>query len=385
MAKCRKYACAIVHTLRAQECSALAVTSLDRHLTIPINGNLTQKTLFQGLIGMAVNRLSIHSLRKVATNVPCETSFRYHLSKVALPTLERINFQILLSVAGQLLKKGHKYQFAIDLTNDPYYGDTDETNEDYILRGKQKKSTTRFYSYLSLYTIHKGERLTFAVFPVKQGVPMVESLRRCLAIIQDLGVETEVLCLDRGFYAYDVFSLLQDEGIPHIMPVKKQGNEMLALLEGNRARYATYTMKRNGRPLDLNIAIDVHYLQGKNGEYGNVNLGYVVHGIDWKPRKVYNVYRTRFAIEASYRIRNTVKGKTSTRNVAIRYLYAIIALMLKNIWVFLQWRYFSPMKRGPRTIDEDRFRFDQFRMFVREGLRRVLRPRTEIPVLRSSG
>lgn len=384
MAKYRKYARTVVQTLGAQECSGLAVTALDDHLTIPINGKLTQKTLFQGLIGMAVNRLSVHSLCKVASKIPCETSFRYHLSKVDLPTLERINSQILLSIAGQLLKKGHKYQFAIDLTNDPYYGGTDETNEDYIIRGKQKKSTTRFYSYLSLYAIHKGERLTLAIFPVMQGVPMVEYLRRCLDVIRDLGVETEVLCLDRGFYAYDVFSLLQDEGIPHIMPVKKQGEEMKKLLEGNRARYATYTMKKKGKPLEMNIAIDVHYLQGKNDEYGNVNLGYVVYGIDWKPRKIHDAYKTRFAIESSYRIRNEVKGKTSTKNAAIRYLYAIVALMLKNIWVFLQWRYFSPVKQGPRTIDEDRFRFDQFRMLVSEGLRRVLKPRTEIPVFRVS-
>lgn len=169
------------------------------------------------MIGLAVNRLSVHSLCMVASKIPCETSFRYHLSKVDLPTLERINSQILLSIAGPLLKKGYKYQFAIDLTNDPYYGDTDETNEDYIILGKEKKSTTRFYSHLSRYTIHKGERLTLAIFSVMQGVPMVEYLRRCLDVIRDLGGEAEVLCLDRGFYAYDVLSLLQDEGIPHIM------------------------------------------------------------------------------------------------------------------------------------------------------------------------
>lgn len=37
----------------------------------------------------------------------------------------------------------------------------------------------RFYSYFSLYTIHKGERLTPAVFSVKHGIPVVEYLRRC--------------------------------------------------------------------------------------------------------------------------------------------------------------------------------------------------------------
>lgn len=202
--------------------------------------------------------------------------------------------------------------------------------------------------------------------------------------IQQLDINVEVLCLDRGFYSKEVFAFLQDEGIPHIMPVKKYGAEMNVLLIGNCARNVTYTMKGKGKPLDLNIAIDVQYLQGKNGKYGNINLGYVAHGLDWKPRKIYNTYKTRFAIEASYRIRNSVKCKTSSKNVTIRYLYAVIALLLKNIWVALQNNYFSPKKKGPRTIDEDWFRFDLFRMLVWEGIRKVLRPIMDIPVLRSS-
>ena len=372
-----------VHTLKSKECSDLAVNALNQNLEIPINGSLNQKTLFQGIIGMAVNRLSIHSIGNFVQKVPCETSFRHHLSKLDLPTLENMNSRILTYGAGSLLKKGKKYPFAIDLTNDPYYGKIDETNADYVIRSKPKKSTTSFYSYASLYTIRKGERLTLAVFPVKKGIRMVEYLRKCVEVIQELNVNVEVLCLDRGFYSKEVLSFLQNEDIPHIMPVKKYGAEMSALLVGNRARNATYTMKGKGKPLDINIAIDVKYLQGKNGKYGNINLGYVAHGLDWKPRRIYNIYKTRFAIEASYRIRNTVKCKTSSKSVVIRYLYAVIALLLKNIWVVLQRTYFSPVKRGPRTVDEDRFRFDQFRIFVWEGIRKVLRAITEIPVLRS--
>ncbi len=383
MVKYRRNARNTVHTLKSKECSDLAVTSLNRHLEIPINGKLNQKTLFQGLIGMSVNHLSIHSIGRVVQKVPCETSFRYHLSKLDLPTLESVNSQILTHAAGDLLKRGKKYPFAIDLTNDPYYGEIDETNAGYVIRSQQKKSTTSFYSYVSLYTIRKGERLTLAVFPVEKGIKMVEYLRKCVEVIRKLNVNVEILCLDRGFYSKKVLLFLKNEDIPHIMLVKKYGVEMNALLIGNCARNATYTMKGKGKPLDLNIAIDVQYLQGKNGKYGNINLGYVAHGLDWKPRKIYNTYKTRFAIEASYRIRNSVKCKTSSKNVVIRYLYAVIALLLKNIWVALQNNYFSPKKKGPRTVDEDRFRFDLFRMIVWEGIRKVLRPITEIPVLRS--
>ncbi len=37
----------------------------------------------------------------------------------------------------------------------------------------------------------------------------------------------------------------------------------------------------------------------------------------------------------SYRMRNQVKSQTSTKNPVIRYLYAIISFLLKNVWIAL--------------------------------------------------
>ena len=114
-----------VNTLKSKECSDLAVNALNRNLNIPINGKLSQKTLFQTITGMSVNRLSIHSIGNIVQKVPCETSIRHHLSKLDLSTLESMNSQILTYGTDTLLKRGKKYQFAIDLTNDPYYGKID--------------------------------------------------------------------------------------------------------------------------------------------------------------------------------------------------------------------------------------------------------------------
>ncbi|MFA4849865.1 MAG: hypothetical protein WC626_09080 [Methanoregula sp.] len=86
-----------------------------------------------------------------------------------------------------------------------------------------KDSTTTFSSYVSLYITTKGQWLTLAVFPVKNGVSKVECIRKFLGFIDDANVNIEVFCLDRGFYSNDVFSFLQMENIPHIVPVRKHG------------------------------------------------------------------------------------------------------------------------------------------------------------------
>jgi len=40
-------------------------------------------------------------------------------------------------------------------------------------------------------------------------------------------------------------------------------------------------------------------LKGKKGKKGCENLGFVVFGVKWSPRKISTVYRRRFAIESS--------------------------------------------------------------------------------------
>jgi len=366
----RQIALRIKKEIRAEDCSEIAVDAINRNLTIPINGLLTQKTIIRSLVGMSANKFSVHSINKVTEKMLCETSFRYHLSKVDLDSLQDVQSKILTYTRDQILVPGKSYQFAIDFTNDPYYGEIVGANDGFVIKSKMSDSTTTFYSFVSLYVITKGQRLTLGVFPVKKGVSNVEYIQKFLAILNDLDVNIAVLCLDRGFYSIDVFSFLQTEKNPHIVLVRKYGEELRKILRGNHSRYAQYTTMGTGEPVDLTLAIDVQYLQGKNGKFGNVNLGYVVFGIDWKPRKVHLTYKKRLAIESSYRMRNIGKAKTSSRNVVIRYLLTIISFLLKNIRVSLQWMFFSQVRQGPRTIDDDLFRFDLFRLFVWEGLRK---------------
>jgi putative transposase len=87
---------------------------------------------------------------------------------VDLESLLEIQSKILTYSNDQILVPGKSYHFAIDFTDDPYYGEIIEANKDYVLKSKMKKSTTTFYSYVSLYITTKGHRQTLAVFPVRR-------------------------------------------------------------------------------------------------------------------------------------------------------------------------------------------------------------------------
>ena len=54
----------------------------------------------------------------------------------------------------------------------------------------------------------------------------------------------------------------------------------------------------------------------------------------------------------------------------------------KNIWLYLQKKHFTNVKKGPQVIDEDKFRFDMFVLLIEEWLRRKLRVRLTVECLR---
>jgi len=115
------------------------------------------------------------------------------LKKLDLDKLIELNNKILIQKPLKTLKPNKKYYFAIDFTNDPYYGKIDSSNEKYVIRGQAKKSSNSFYSYVSLYIINNNERFTISVLPVEKDKSKVYYLNYFINLIK-------ILCLDREFY-----------------------------------------------------------------------------------------------------------------------------------------------------------------------------------------
>ena len=383
--------------IEPKDCFDLVLKVINNFIPIESKGQWTQQDIHSVIIAMAAEAQSIHSMQEIVMIRPAETTLRHHLAKVTMEELEQINAQLLIDEFRDMIPTKKPAIIAIDFTDDPYYGKKVDQNERYVVGGMTKKSTNVFYRYATLYLIHNDIKLTLGVLPVEKGVSKATYLKRLLAICTDIGLTIKVLLLDRAFWSGEVLSYLQKEQVPHIMPVKKNGKKLKRLLKGRKSRSAKYTMGGEYGPVELPIAIKVVYLKGrkkkgkkKNGKkakkrHGIENLGYVSYGLDWSPQKVYKIYRKRFGVEASYRMRNIVRPRTSSRNPTLRYLYALVSLLLKNIWVVLSWRYFCPVRRGPRRIDKDRFRFDLFRLLLWQRVGDLLHLRQRILTLRPMG
>lgn len=115
-----------------------------------------------------------------------------------------------------------KWDVAIDLYLDPYYGQPQKSSDE-LCCGKPKQGTKRFHAYASACIVERGYRYTLAVTWVHRHESMATVLRRLIARIREIGLKIRCLLLDRGFFQLPVIALLQAESLPFLMPVKFSG------------------------------------------------------------------------------------------------------------------------------------------------------------------
>ena len=76
------------------------------------------------------------------------------------------------------------------------------------------------------------------------------------------------------------------------------------------------------------------------------------------------MYRRRFGIETSYRQLNEACIKTTTRNPILRLLFVGIALLLRNVWVWVHWACSASPRRGGRQLNLEKLRFKTLLMWL---------------------
>ncbi|WP_048181295.1 hypothetical protein [Methanosarcina sp. MTP4] len=112
-----------VCTLDGAKCITLVVKLLVKHVPMSIRSSQTPNQFFKVLTSLAIQKLSIHSIQRLGSNIPSENSLHHNLKKIDIEQLETVNHLMLAEQVKPFIIPGKKYAFAIDLTDDPYYGE----------------------------------------------------------------------------------------------------------------------------------------------------------------------------------------------------------------------------------------------------------------------
>lgn len=334
------------------------------------------KDLFNVVIFAAAFRISIRHASAELHGAPCSS---YVMGELAdqLYDIEQqqkaINKILASKLPKHLGKKGRR--IAIDLVEIPYHFTINEEHEDEIRRSKAKSGTTHFFVYATAYVILKGNRYTLAMIRVKASDTMLEVLKKLMAQLKKMGIKISLLLLDRGFYSVKVIRYLSRRKQAFIMPAIKRGKkaeqeggptgtyQLAALKRSGWYRY-TLTSQTDGQ-VTFDVAVVCRNFNGRMKKRGRETLQNVTyrlrhHSLEW----IKQTYRLRFGIESSYRQLNQAKIKTTTRNPVLRLLFFAVALILRNIWVWLHAFVIASPRQGARIHFESQLLFQRLMLWL---------------------
>jgi putative transposase len=228
---------------------------------------------------------------------------------------------------------------------------------------------------------------------VTKGESMKDVLRRLLKQARSVGVKARLVLLDRGFDSAEVIRYLQAARRPFLMPVVIRG------LKADDPRGPSGTrvfaaMKRSGsfqdtvtggskRTATVSICVSCRNYRGQWKRHGRRALVYACWGGDGRSCVwVRETYRARFGIESSYRQMNQARGRTTTRRPELRLLYAGLALLLRNEWVWLHFEVLSTPRRGGRRIRLERLRLRAMLHWLLQVIEKTYGTTSETPTER---
>jgi hypothetical protein len=356
-----------INPLTPSQVYRYAVQACQPHLKLRDTKNLAAQTLLTVLFAAAARISSLSDTCRQLRRVPDEHVVAEALD-ATLPDYNRLRRRVQAALHGHLPKalRRRPQALALDLTLLPYYGADRKTNPN-VVRSKAKKGTCSFFGYGTAYILRKGRRYTVALTAMTREMTMADLARELLKQVRAAGLEVRYLVLDRAFYSVAVIRHLQAARMPFLMPVVCHGRPVDHPLgpsgsnvfkQCKRSGWSRYTLTdATGRTATVLICIKCRNRRGARGKHGREPLIYADWGIgpqqfDW----VKETYRRRFGIETSYRQMNQCRIRTPSTRFEVRFLYMAIALLLRNVWVWLHHAVLSRPRRGGSELRLGRLR-----------------------------
>jgi hypothetical protein len=291
----------------------------------------------------SAHRISFEGACYELKGAPSANRLREVLAK-ALPEraiLQRALNRILRVQTPRFVRKGKRsYYVAIDLTLIPYHGKCYEDEKE-IVRGEAKSGTTHFHGYATASIVHDHQRYVLALRFVEKGESMQTIVGWLLDRLKSLGISMRCAYFDKGFCSVPVLKTLQRRKLRFVMPIPVRGKSggVRTLFEKSASRKTTYTFHspQHGE-WEVAAVVVKKYSKGRYKRKGTRWFAYAVGRLpkSVEPHQVFEMYRQRFGIEASYRQMNQVRARTAARNPVVRLLLVGLAFILFNLYIALR-------------------------------------------------
>lgn len=281
-----------------------------------------------------------------------------------LPVLERrLNLALTDPLPRRMTRRS--WEVAIDWHLQPYYGQPFKSRNE-LYYGEPKQGTTKFHAYATACIVEYGHRYTVALTWVRRHESMVVVLRRLLARTREIGLRIKRVLVDRAFFNVPVVEFLQAEKLPFLMPVvirgrnPKKGRKLTGLrwIKRQAAGWYPHTMKNGKQQVAVSICVNYRcYLDRKGRRQVKQKLLFAAWRVYGLPTVIREHYRLRFGIETSFRQMRQARIYTCTRSPRLRLFFLAVALILRNLWVWIHQTRLAEGSGDDLTLHLERLRF----------------------------
>src|SRR5579871_252998 len=304
------------------------------------------------LVLAAARRLSLAAVAAVRPACPSRETLRQALY-ATLPHYDALRRRLPALLRATLPRslrrpsgRRRRYPLAIDLHRVPYYK-RGRTPPPHARKGQRVQGTRWAHDYASISLLRKGQYYVVALTPYDPGESLADVTRRLLRQAAQLGFSPRYVFMDRTFWSAEVFRYLQQARTPFVLPVLARGKKASKPggPTGTRVCFearptGTYSYRitsRQGHRATVTILVQRHNHAGRKGQHGRYAWAYAVWRVDLATaRSAQASYRRRFRIESSYRLLETGRGRTSSRDEGLRLWYIVLAVLLVNAWLTLR-------------------------------------------------
>jgi hypothetical protein len=298
-------------------------------------GPLLDLILLTAALGLTLSAV----LRRFAFGFCYETA-RQAL-EANLPPLDRLEHGLVDALHGYLPRSIRRrgWDIAVDLHDVPFSGDPKTKG---LLGGPKKAGTNRFFVYATAVIVDRGQRWCLALTAVPN-TRWEEATGRLAEQLEARGLRVRCLILDRGFFSGHVILALQQRRWPFVVGISRKGGRINRLFEEPVGQVNVHRWKteRGSRPVEASVILARRRVKG----HWRREL-YAFEGIHpegavrryQRARYSQRLMRRRFGIETSYRQMRQGQGKTTSRDPRPRLLWLGVALLLRQVWQWLQQR-----------------------------------------------
>ncbi len=356
------------HTISSREVHQWAVEWLVQARLIADHGWLCTATVVWSIVLRAAARMtSIYAACRDLADAPSDQALFNALNDGLPKTLRVLERRLNESLTGHLSRamRRRAWELAIDWHLVPYYGEPHASRNE-IYYGKPRQGTKKFHAYATACIVLYGQRYTLALTWVRRHETTVTALSRLIARIRELGLKIRYLLLDRAFFNVPVTEYLQAEQIPFLMPAMFRGRKPkkgrpktgLHWIKRQPAGWYSHTLKNGKRQVSIRVCVAYRtHKNRKDGKRVQQKLLFGAWHVHGSPTEIRSLYRTRFGIETSYRQLRQARIYTCTRDPRLRLVFVAVALMLRNLWVWIHETFLAEGRGSSLTLHLEQLRF----------------------------